>query len=60
MFRCRYVPFAVCAILILLDTILLWMWKRGFISSRFVRNRSMASASIAQQPSNEDIKSNLL
>jgi hypothetical protein len=58
----RYAPFAVCALLILLEAVAHRLWRLGFNTGRFVRSRAAQAAlsSVEMRSGNEDLKSSLL
>jgi hypothetical protein len=58
----RYAPFAVCALLILLEAVAHRLWRMGFNTGRFVSSRAAQAAfsSVEMRPGNDDLKSSLL
>jgi hypothetical protein len=53
---CRYLPFVVCGLLMLLEVAALWLWRLGLnTSNKFVMNRN-----VEMKPSSDDLKNALL
>jgi hypothetical protein len=57
---CRYLPFVVCGLLMLLEVVALRLWKLGFNTGRFVRSRTSTSSNVQMRQMNGDLKSTLL
>ena len=57
---CRYLPFVVCGVLMLLEVAALRLWRLGLNTGRFVRNRAPMNRNVEMRPSNDDLKNALL
>ena len=57
---CRYLPFVVCGLLMLLEVAALRLWRLGFNTGRFVRNRTSTLSNIELSAVNVTSKNDLL
>ncbi len=57
---CRYLPFVVCGLLMLLEVAALRLWRLGLNTGRFVRSRAVINRNVEMEPPNENLNNDLL
>ena len=56
---CRYLPFVVCGLLMLLEVAALRLWRLGLNTGRFVRSRAVMNRNVEMEPPNKNLNNDL-